>query len=213
MLYISRFTHTDETAEVASGKIYKVADTDDDTETAVDMMELVDAVINRGLDIKGVIISTFFGNRTVQGVEVYQNPAFCSFQQATLKTLRGIEVRRYKGEITTIIADCKVTRGDTRLRLSDWGSSMSWNVPIGWINHDNRSRLILVLDDKIQMIGNRPEIGAMWVRWDIKDLTDESLVYDIYRSLRITDGVHPANFNNCVFDNEERAEKYKYLFR
>lgn len=210
MLYISRFTHPD---EIVDSKLYNVADTDDDTETAVDMIDLVDAVINRGLDIKGVIVSTFMGNRTVQGVETYQNPAFSSFMHAKLKTLCGIEVRCYKGEIVTIVADCKITRGDARLRLSDWGSSMAWNVPIGWMNHDSRSRLIIVLDDKITMIGRQPQVGSIWVRWDIKDLTDESLVYDIYRSLRTNAGVHPANFNNCVFDNEERAEKYKYLFR
>lgn len=141
MLFVSR---------VVDGLKFGIVDTDDGTETLVYRDELNDAVLIHHVDIKGVKIGYNRGlhhnTPFIKEIMAQQDMRQYTNLQAKTKTLLGVEVRVYDGEITAILADTRVAKDGVRVRLSDFGTTMSWESPVRWVNGDTKNKLILVLD-------------------------------------------------------------------
>lgn len=178
MLFVSR---------VVDGLKFGIVDTDDGTETLVYRDELNDAVLIHHVDIKGVKIGYNRGlhhnTPFIKEIMAQQDMRQYTNLQAKTKTLLGVEVRVYAGEITAILADTRVAKDGVRIRLSDFGATMSWESPVRWVNGDTKNRLILVLDDKIKMVGREAYIRKRGVCLDISDITNNDVVSSIVHTL------------------------------
>ena len=215
MLFISRITEDEFITPVTidDNVRYGVVDTDDDVETLVDIQQLSDAVFQYGLEIKGVKVKCDDTRRYINEVEISQDPKYLTGKQAKLKSLMGVDLFVYKGDITLVIADGFVSQhNDVVIRLSDYGKRMEWCIPVGWIHHRDINKLILVIDDKIEMVGQTPRLGGLYVRYDIREVTNDALIERIYRSLMEDDTNPPSLWTNYVIDKQERMTYWIMMF-
>lgn len=149
MLYISRFVGKDS---------YGVADSDTGVETVVNLVALRKAVLDKGLDIKGVVVTK---HSTVSWAEptnwvrednisVYQPPNTVTSRQIKLQTLRGIEIKTFGSMITAMTWNNSAITTPVTIRLSDFGTSCG-----DFILYDVRetygTKVKLVLDDSIEI--------------------------------------------------------------
>lgn len=204
MLYISRIR---EDEKGGYNTEFTITDSADGKERRVDMDKLDEAVFQYGLDIKGVVVKRGFDSY-IDYVEVYQDPETITTQQIKLKVLQGIDLKLYKGEITSITANGNVTNGDAVVRLSDFGKSMCWCAQVGWDNHKGGDNIVMIIDDKIKMIGRVPRLSIVWAVWDIRELTNSALVRKIYKQLMLDESVSPASWDNYIRDYHKRMTFY-----
>lgn len=143
MLYVSRY--------VGQTK-YGVVDTDDGVETVVSFQDLADYVLVDGLDIKGVNIDYIVRRNKqvpfVRSITVYQEGSFLTARQAKTKTLKGIDVIVNNGRIAQITVGNGGLKQETRLKLSDYGTSCGEYI-LKNLNYLRDNRLIIELDDGI----------------------------------------------------------------
>lgn len=186
-----------------------VVDTDDDVETIVGVEELSDIVLKYNLEIAGVTVEEADGARYVGSFEVYQHPSHCSKRQIKAKTLLGIDIRTYRSEITYISVNGNVAKQCTRVRLSDYAKSMAWGTVIWFANHKDGQELILVLDDKIRLTGDSPNVYAANVRWDIREVTNEELVSSMYEALLRDEAMLAAELGDHLIDTVNRNLRWR----
>lgn len=186
MLYLSR---------ILPGDKIGVVDTDDGVETIVTEDELYLAVVAYHLDIAGVDDSGEY--------VPYQDMRYCSVKQTKLKAVRGVDIRTFKGEITYI----GVGSEDVTIRLSDYGSklltSMAWNIGTGV--------LTIILDDSVEVVGKTLPCGFDGFCWDIREVTNDSVVSEVYSEL-IGDTIEDmGRWSNYVIDSQDRMDMWRLL--
>lgn len=195
MLYISRILNAQE---------YGVADTETGIEYPRSWADLMSMIVVQGWEIKGVETIIGVGGMTIKSVSVWQNPADYSIRQTKMKTIFGIDVRTYKDEITMIIADPFVAKQDFVLKLSDFGSKLSYGIVIRWLNNLSHRDIILKLDDSIEFAEKMPCFSIPGFIWDLRDVTREDLTDMIYRDFINTGVIDKRYRRSYVVDTPER---------
>lgn len=175
MLFVSR---------MAGAAMFGVVDTDDGVENICTMDGLKEAVIDNGIDIKGVMLADGVEGPYIRLVIPYQDKRYQTALQAKTKTLQGVEVRVYNREITALLLDWTVLKNGTRVRLSDFGDYMCEYLPIRWSkNKLSGKQVIFVLDDKFEISGESCCIGNAGVVFDISEVTKPQTIEYVYRGL------------------------------
>lgn len=167
MLYISRFAGED---------VYGVVDTDDDIENIVSWQELCEAVETHGLDIQGTVLANT-KNTILMSCRPYQLPKYCTKAQAKLKTISKVDLKLWRGEVTSVIFDNEIVEQDITLRLSDYGRRISGAAPIGGTFFMLNCGPTIILDDKVEVYGDSLEIFMSGVRWDLREMRDTEFIY------------------------------------
>lgn len=165
---------------------YGVVDTDDDSETFITWNELTHITDDMHIEIVGF---AKYKSGEIRHAIPYQDPRYCSKQQAKTKTLLGVDIHVWRNEVTAIIIDKAVTVEDVRIRLSDFGSKVSDSLYLDWsIIGETPRRVIIELDDKIKLYGDPTNILFSDAIWDITDCSDDvfaqimhDAVYDFER--------------------------------
>lgn len=177
VLYVSRrideFTANEVYHISTNMSCYGIVDTDDDTEDIITEALLSYMVYELGMKVEGAER----GESPNWGQELfitpYQDQRYCSSVHTKTKTLLGVDVRTYKGEITAIIADGKFFKGDTRIRLSKYGNVINQGVLLRFIhNLLAQNSLILVMDDKIEIGGNIFRFLLSNVYFDLSEVSN-----------------------------------------
>lgn len=202
MLYVSRSF---------GSSCYGVVDTDDDVEETVEWVELCNAVLKHGLDIKGVQLGHNAIGAFVSSVIPYQDIRYYSQAQVKAKTLLGVDVRTYKGEITRIVADGNITPDCVRIRLSEFGNRITRSTGIHWFNNEYRKKLILVLDDNIDIVDLTPSLCITGVTFDVSDITDEEFVTFCYKEMMAMVSVMGIDWSAYLMDSPERSAIWHQL--
>lgn len=200
MLYISRITDS---------KYYGVVDTDDNVETVVHGDILKAIVLSQHIPIEGVQVNHHPSMPRIIGVVPYQDPATYTQLQVKTKTLKGVEVRTYKDEITAIICNSNTTKRVTYIRLSDFASYIGKEFVLNWKPMFTTKKLVLVLDDKIKCRGMPPRINLFRACWDIREMVSSpEFVDEMYKTLIYDELVSTVDWNIFLIDNEERIKKW-----
>lgn len=202
MLYVSRSL---------PGDRYGVVDTDDGVEQIVNRMELNNAVIKLGIPIKGVHLGNGYGSDYVVAVTPQQSHETVTRQQAKLKTLKGVDIRTFNGEITAIIADINLADNNMRIRLSDFGDRISWDATIRWEPRVTNKVLILVVDDKIEFLGSNVRANIYRFRWDISEVTNQEIVGMFYNDLIDSELISNNMWVSCIIDEDSRLRMWKCI--
>lgn len=200
MLYVSRMVDYDK---------YGVVDTDDDVETVVTTKELSELVYKYGLDIKGTVKHEKAYLETLRNVIPYQDKRYYSPLQSKTKTLLGVDVRTYKGEIVRIMATGGVTKGDTEIRLSDFGERMSGRAVVQWDYNPANLKLVLVVDDKIQLEQPYPSVTSYGQIWDIREMKRESIAEAMYRELLNSPYIDYTVWGSHIRDSKDRESYWR----
>lgn len=188
---------------------YGVVNTDGDIEIQLTEEGIIDA-INRGEEIKGVFRDDS-DNVILMNYWPYQDERYIIPAQAKAKTLLGVEIHRYKSEISLILINPNVTQDGTRIRLSEYGNAISWFCPVAYNPLVLRGYVVLVLDDNIRMLGN-PYVCRRFVIFDISEVTDASLVNSVYMCM-MQNHIQPPMWKNHVIDKPKRMAQYiKYYY-
>lgn len=209
MLYISRAMIDSSTGE----EHYAITDSDDDIETQVSAEELSNAIFKYNLNIVGVEIQHDMVGEYINSICVHQHEKWSTPQRMKAKVMLGVDIRLFKGEIRAILINFDAVKGTVRIRLSDYGNKLEWFAGIGSRGSSIGKGVILVLDDKIEMVGPvRPSIHG--VRWDISEVNNEAMIKDIYEEL-ITDINIPTieEWDDCIIDRPERMEEWREFMR
>lgn len=198
MLYLSRSFHDDS---------FGVVDTDTDVEAKVSFNELINMAVKCNIKIEGVQI----GNSAVKNlafissITAYQDPKYYSKEQAKLKTLFGIDICTFRGEIVNMVIDGDVFPGSLNVRLSKYGKMMDGRTNIGWHQHKDGQVVTLVLDDNLNIVGEAPFVGLKGIRWDVSEVSDEKLIREMYMQLA-TEGVSDMFWHNFIIDSKNRVK-------
>lgn len=191
---------------------YGVVDTDDWSESVIDFDGLKKAVLDCHLEIKGVIVADVGDlGSYISNIEAYQHERFSTRNHTKARVLHGVDIRSYESEITHIVCNGNATKGNSVIRLSDYGDRMSWQVHIYYEHHSNDKRLVLVLDDKVEMTGT-VRCTIPWISWDIHELTNDTLVRHIYKALMRDSLTGSQMWREFIFDHEERMTEYANLY-
>lgn len=178
---------------------YGVVDTDDNVETIVPFIDMLYIIDDLNIPIEGII--SHRGARAYIDTVPYQDMRYCSALQAKTKTLLGVDIHTYEGEVTAIIPDRKVMKDGTRIRLSEFGRKMSDAVHIDWVqSRMNTKKLIIVLDDNILVYGDRVNIILDDVYWDISEVTDDDFIQSMAKAV----DTYPR-YRHYIIDRHERV--------
>ena len=204
MLYISR---------CFDGNKFGVVDTDDYVEEVVSWMDLYSAVIETGLDIKGVQLGLNSSGKFISVALPYQDPKFCSTLQVKTRTLLGVDITVYRDEITRIVVDGTVAIKDTRIRLSDFGTRISSHSTISWKSNHNRSKLILVVTDNVDIGGLAPSMCITDVVIDVSEVSDGPVVTYMYKELIDLLHVLDIDWNEYMIDRPGRDDIWRCVYQ
>lgn len=206
MLYISR---------VLPDEHYGVVDTDDGVEEIVTRDRLVSAVMFDKVEILGV---EYFpknwgdGYGTIGRITPYQIDGKQSGSQAKVKTLFGMDVRVYDGEITYIGINTKHMPERAKIKLSQLGQRVDWNVEIHFDDLSYKE-LTFVLDDNIKPIGPGPKRN--WpphrVTWDLRAVSDNAAVVPVYRYLITSRYSNPMFWEKQIIDKPDRKAYWSQM--
>lgn len=197
MLFVSRM--------LVTGK-YGVVDTDDDVEEFVSADYLKSLVTQDGLKIRGVQVDT--NTNAVVSITPYQVESKRTKLQTKTRVMLGVDVVSYKDEVAAIIVRNKLKKDGVRIRPSQYGKRMCWNVPIWWMISSFPNQLVLVMDDNIEMVGDFAKFGNPGVRLDLREVTNEALLDQVYGYL--TGSVlWNMDWSNYIEDYEERTAMWR----
>lgn len=189
---------------------YGVVDTDDDVEEGVTWPTLMDLVLDYKLPIEGV--EAYRNERigdAIGTVTPYQDPRYCTAAQAKAKTLLGVDIRIFRNEVTFIEASGNLTKTDTRIRLSDYGTSMYSRIEVGWDCYDENKRLILVLDDKFTVFGPPIVLGMSGVCWDVSEVSSDDWLKAMWDDGMARLVRHEIYWKNCLIDSKQRYRAWR----
>lgn len=198
MLYISRSFHDD---------TFGVVNTDTGVEAKVSFNDLMDIVLIQHTMVEGVELTYVpaKGFDIINSITTYQDPQYYSKEQAKLKVLFGVDICTFRNEIVNIVIDGDVVPKNLNIRLSKYGKLMDGRINIGWHEHKEGQTVTFVLDDNLDVLTEAPFIGIKGVRWDVSDVTDESLIRGMYIQLA-TDGVSDKFWHNFIVDSKNRVK-------
>lgn len=193
MLYISRNI---------GAKQFGVVDSDTGAERIMSMSALRDFVLVEHADIEGVKIISTLSGLAIGEITPYQDIKYCTSRQVKLRVVSGVDIRTYKDEITTIIADNNIVKRDTRIRLSDYGSRMDGLIGIRWRNvgFEFDNFITLVVDDDITIVGTPPNPIGCGVRWDVSECNNDYIVSYLYRVLQ-ANKINTARWSEYIVDS------------
>lgn len=194
MLYISRRV---------GRNTFGVVDTDDYVEEVVSWKDIEEAVLVRGLDIVGIKKTSI--NSLSYDVDVYQNPAFAKSVQGKASVLYGVNIKVSGTEIVDISVPADLRVPLVRIRLSDYGQSLSKRILNDNIVIKGDKKLILVLDDSIKVMNksfeNISHLSGR-LKLDVTEVTNERILINAYASDNYRD------IDMYMMDNIERLDFY-----
>lgn len=185
MLYVSRFFGDDYVG---------VVDTDDDIEERVSRREVMDCVLNLGLDIKGAVLDSDTG---VRKVRPYQDERYSSVKQTRLLAVRGIRFVIFRDEIVFV----ENTGKGGSVRLSDYASKFSCN---SWLLGSRSGILTLVFDDKIELVDGDLDVSCAGFKYDIHEVTNSATVSKVYCAAIDFDAYGGINWGSFILDDKDR---------
>lgn len=197
MLYISRRFSVSQ---------YGVVDSDDDTETKVYGTQIHDLVTKLGVRIKGVIMS----GDSVSEIVPYQDPRYCNSRQARLRTLKGIDIRIWRGIIVYIHINGRHTGGHISVRLSEYAPKFSGKTNIDWSNvvYSEDKDLTLILDDKLEVVDDCPFPLQSRIVWDVREYSNISVIRKMY-SFLAGNGLEEDAWSQYIIDTDFQRSFYK----
>lgn len=213
MLYISRYVDFAQ---------YGVADTDDGVEEICTLADIKDAVLNCGLDVKGVQVKrgTRPGMRDrLHDVFAYQGTPVSNRLQVKTNMLSCVEVITFGEMITSIRWRSNNIVEPVTIRLSDFGTSCGDRILYGNIE-ERTHRVTLVFDDKCRVSPRSLECGGLrghcrvigelglGLRLDLREVTDNEYAEMIYLHL-FSDPLDLGLFGSmgdAIFDDLERKK-------
>lgn len=201
MLYISRY--------IGQFK-YGVVDTDDGIETVVQHKDLVEYVLDDGVEIKGVVIDYQVVKGKPQAyvkcVDVYQDVSELSRAQTKAKVLQGIDIRTYGDKITSITVN-KSQFTDRAIRLSDYGKSCGEYI-FKMMAYFKPGSVTFILDDKIEIVGKSfKDFVAHGIRVDMREVNNRKTVEYICKEIANSNRVL-GKMDLIVIDSPTRVDYY-----
>lgn len=203
MLYVSRFVSflswCDESRSVDYGEMkYGVVDTDDYQEEIVSYAVLTKAVFELGIPILGVERVTYANRSTGIEVTPYQDDRYCTRLMVKTKTVLGVDIRVFNGEITAILINESVMRDGVRVKLSDFGDKITVDTMLRCesVEPDDKS-LIVELDDDVHVVGNIYYHNLPCVWFDVSNMSNVDFVRDCF-------GPKLSSAENCIIDSKGR---------
>lgn len=205
------------------GVSYVVVDTDDGVETLLPGRDICNLNSKYKLGIKGVRGSS---------VKPYYDTSVCTRQQLLAEMNYHTRVSVWDDMVTRVECDIHKNTEPAVIRLSHFGTKLGDYIMWECFKETNlrdsfTHRMTLVFDDKLEPVpklalqplytpiylrgsGGRHPFG---VKYDIRGVTDSSLVESIYDSLTLVFGVcvYPqtkAQLYARVIDDEERKSRY-----
>lgn len=180
MLYISRIVNNYD----AVNKRYGVVDSDDNVETLVSKAELISLITKHRLKIDGVrLVRNKNGELSVRVNARNTNVGNVTSQQVKAKLLTGVDISVSKGEIVLISVNCDIMSDDYKIKLSDYGNKIAWDVPVVFTS-SRKKGVILSFDDSISVYGelkSAPVDGRNpYIVYDISDATKSEIVDTVY---------------------------------
>lgn len=178
MLYVSRIVCKDDS------ELYGVYDTEDDTEQIVTWNDLDKIITKLNIHVGGTIIdpeSVEVGHPFMSYAFPYQDEKYLIRDQIKAKTLIGVDITRWKDEVTAIEVDGKIIRGDMTIRLSDFGHKMSCVARL-YVHPEaeGRGSLTVVLDRSVNIYGEVYSMLMSGIRWDISEIIDLEFIRKLH---------------------------------
>lgn len=199
MLYISRYI-TDYS--------YGVVDSDDGVETIVTREELAAVCITFRLKVKGVEVKHGNMGWYVDAVEPYQDRNTYNKRQIKALTLLGVDLKIYDQEIVAISADSSVAKSDVVLRPSEFAKKLSCFVKL---NKSASCSLTIVLDDRIEVVGETFRVGLNGVRFDLREVSNEMTAKSVYKDVVVEYPVPIDMWEHYIIDNDSRSGFWKAI--
>lgn len=201
MLYISRI--------LQNGKC-GVVDTDDNTETIITFRALHSSIIDNFLQIEGVEVRTNrSGSRSIQNILPYQPLETYTELQVKMKSLQGIDIRIFCGEIAAIVLDSRIVRDGTIVRLSRFAHRFAESTPVHWCDTSLTRSVTFVIDDKLGVDHLSPSVCVHGVKWDLRELPDNEFVTSMYSELLESKVIKPRHWEQFVIDTEKRTTLWR----
>lgn len=200
MFYISRFV---------GAKKFGLCNTDDGVEQIVDGRQLESIVIGQGVEVKGVTVAPWNSSKRISLVDVYQ--VEFTTKQAKCKVMLGVDIKLFRGTITSIEWDKSPNGMRRRIRLSDFGvacgaklfHTMAVKYFRGAVRH---SDLVLILDDKLQCDQKAFKYALNTdVMFDLREVTDVKIANTFYLNYLNTN-MADEQLNEFVLDIPERLD-------
>ena len=206
MLFISRRVGLD---------CFGVVDTDDGVEEVVNKDDIAENVTRYKLDIKGVKEVGTLG--IAVDIEPYQDVATMTRLQTKTSMLSKVDVTVYDKYITSI--RWHTIDEPATIRLSDFGERCEDCILVG-NTLQGEHNITLVFDDKLKSITPHTLTVEGWstslgkdgrgVVVDLRELTNETIVEDVYRSLLFRSSWRlrfiPEGSFDAIIDSEWRKQ-------
>lgn len=192
MLYVSKMVGMTE---------YCVCDTDTNNLTIMDGAKLIKLSREHKVPVAGVDLQRMC-------INPWQHPSYVTNQLLKLKMLIGIELRVWRGLITYMRVDYSILPDGYRLHPSDYAASWSHFMVIDCVNYTGSASryLTIVLDDKLKVESGECVYPIHeGVKFDITELNNERVVYEMYRLLNTT-VTNPAHRCDFMIDRPERMK-------
>lgn len=178
MLYISRYVDL---------RSFGVVDTDDGVEQIATPRDIVEATLNRHLEIHGCYVGEF-------PTRPWQPPETKTQRQLKMQLLSHVDIVTYKSAVTSVIWKGSDIKRPVTVRVSDFGDSLAEFV----IRHNTvnpEHKVTLVFDDKIKPVmpyALQPVVSPIPVRkfdrvgviFDFSEVTNPRLLQSLYDSVR-----------------------------
>lgn len=207
MYYVSRRYGTNK---------FGVTDTEDGVEEMFTYQELKEAVVDLGIDIKGVEVFTRCTRqgqrRSISGISVYQLEDTVQTKQIKLHVLTGVDVKTAGDEIVGISWSNPDERKPYSLRLSNYGKSCANYIfsDIKEYRWGLASFLTIILDDKIEVTSKTfKRCAGFGVIVDLREVTNEKTVKAVYSEMISERYMSSTRLPNHVIDNEERLNYWR----
>lgn len=154
---------------------YYVMDTEDGIEELLHYTDIANAVIDKGIQIKGVKIK-----RDKHGYTKNVSFKVCTYPlkfQSLLKTISGVEIKDVDGYIVSITAKKVI---DARIKLSDYYKGVRIGVLDSICILSHNSKATLIFDDKLD-IPLEPLSKKAYISVDITNLSNDTTAYNFYK--------------------------------
>lgn len=193
---------------------WAIVDSETGAEQVASRAQIEALIAKTDIEIAGVDITVGkSGHRWVGNIRPWQDPTKYTGKQAKMRTLLGVDVRTYNREITYIGVDCNLVRKSLKLRLSEFGSKVNWDIRIHSSNIDAHSNLTvtLVFDDNIDIIGKSRTYFPTNMLIDISELTSTYLVDTFYMELLESGRFMGDDWGNHIVDMPWRDLYYRQI--
>lgn len=193
MLYLSR---------IAGDDCFGIVDTDDNVETIVNRTELSDIVIDLELPVEGVTIMQGNMGRYIQKISVWQDSQYCTPFQVKTKTMLGVDVTLFKGEIVGICL-LRPLQKETVIRLSDYAKSISTYSMIRGTR--GGFGVVLKFDDNIRVTGEYFVVNSPGFIFDVREVTNWDTLRAVYEYIVEQYPPDVDSWRGNVLDISERS--------